>query len=92
MAKYDGASWHYGGDFPEDLPNENGATHIGFFITWSIDNDLISEFQIEESEGDVEKVKNGFLTGAEFLIKNCDERFTDEDLNDLGNRFCQRLL
>ena len=29
MAKYDDASWHYGGDFPDDLPEENGATHIG---------------------------------------------------------------
>ncbi|WP_262497415.1 DUF7832 domain-containing protein [Pedobacter caeni] len=29
MAKYDDASWHYGGDFPKDLPQINGATHIG---------------------------------------------------------------
>ena len=87
MAKYDDASWHYGGDFPKDLENENGATHIGMFLTWCIDNDLISEFQIEESERDIENVKNRTLTGAEFLINNCDEKFTDEDLNDTGNQF-----
>lgn len=89
MAKYDDASWHYGGDFPDDLPEENGATHIGMFLTWCIDNDLISEFQIEESGEDIQKVKNRELTGAEFLIDNCDEKFTDEDLNNLGNEFAK---
>lgn len=89
MAKYDDASWHYGGDFPDDLPEENGATHIGMILNWCIDNDLISEFQIEESGEDVQKVKNRELTGAEFLIDNCDEKFTDEDLNDLGNEFAE---
>jgi hypothetical protein len=39
MAKYDDASWHYGGDYPEDLPNENVATHIGMFLQWCIEND-----------------------------------------------------
>ena len=30
--KYDDASWHYGGDFPKDLPIEAGATHTGMFL------------------------------------------------------------
>ncbi|WP_265102660.1 hypothetical protein [Acinetobacter sp. 'aerobic (ED)'] len=34
--KYDDASWHYGGDFPADLPQEAGATHIGMFLTWML--------------------------------------------------------
>ncbi|WP_226065502.1 DUF7832 domain-containing protein [Kaistella polysaccharea] len=87
MAKYDDASWHYGGEFPDELPTENGATHIGMFINWCIDNDLVSEFQLEENTKDIERVKQRNLTGAEFLIDNCDEKFTDEDLNDLGNEF-----
>ena len=87
MAKYDDASWHYGGEFPDELPTENGATHIGMFINWCIDNDLLSEFQLEENTKDIERVKQRNLTGAEFLIDNCDEKFTDEDLNDLGNEF-----
>ena len=87
MAKYDDASWHYGGDFPDDLPEENGATHIGMFLTWCIDNDLLSEEQIEDSEYEIESVKNRKMTGAEFLIDICDEKFTDYDLNDIGNEF-----
>lgn len=87
MAKYDDASWHYGGDFPDDLPEENGATHIGMFLNWCIDNDLLSEEQIEDSEDEIESVKNRKMTGAEFLIEICDEKFTDYDLNDIGNEF-----
>lgn len=87
MAKYDDASWHYSGTYPEDLQNENASTHIGFFLTWCIDNDLISEFQIEEAGDDVENIKNRAMMGSDFLMNNCDEKFTDEDLNDLGNEF-----
>ena len=87
MAKYDDASWHYGGDYPSELPPENGATHIGMFLTWCIDTNLISEFQLEDFEEDIEKVRNREMTGTEFLFQNCDEKFTDEDLNDLGNNF-----
>lgn len=87
MAKYDDASWHYGGDFPEDLENEAGATHIGMFITWCINNNLVSEFQMDEAGDDVQKVKDRLMTGTEFLISNCDEKFTDEDLNEVGNQF-----
>jgi hypothetical protein len=32
--KYDDALWHYEGDYPKKLPNENAAIHIGMFITW----------------------------------------------------------
>ena len=87
MAKYDDASWHYGGNYPQDLPKENAATHIGMFLTWCIDNDLISHFQLEEAGDDIVKVKNRTSTGADFLINYCNEKFTDEDLNDLGNEF-----
>jgi len=87
MAKYDDASWHYGGDYPNDLPDENGATHIGMFITWCIDNNLLSKEQIEDNEDKIENVKNRETTGAEFLIDMCDEKFTDYDLNDIGNEF-----
>ena len=58
MAKYDDASWHYGGDYPTELPKENAATHIGMFLTWCINNNLLSEFQLEESEDDIKSVKN----------------------------------
>lgn len=57
------------------------------FLNWCIDNDLLSEEQIEDSEDEIESVKNRKMTGAEFLIEICDEKFTDYDLNDIGNEF-----
>ncbi|MCC6287215.1 MAG: hypothetical protein IT249_04965 [Chitinophagaceae bacterium] len=85
--KYDDASWHYGGDFPESLSNENGATHIGMFLTWMIDNDFLSEEQEEECRESIKLVKSRILSGSEFLIKELDEVLTDEDLNEIGNLF-----
>jgi len=87
MAKYDDASWHYGGDYPAGLDHANAATHIGMFLSWCIHNNLISSFQLEESTEDVAQVKNRSITGADFLITHCDEKFTDEDLTDTGNAF-----
>jgi hypothetical protein len=87
--KYDDASWHYGGDFPDDLPEEAAATHIGMFLAWAITNDLAGELHLGDSQDSIQKVKNRSMTGREFLLKECDEKFTDEDLNEEGNLFAQ---
>lgn len=84
---YDRADWHYGGDYPDDLPEENGGTHIGFFLAWAIHNDLVGDFHLEESEESVKKVKSREITGREFLFKECDEKLWEEDLSDEGNSF-----
>ncbi len=44
LSKFDDASWHSGGDdFPEDLPEDNGATHIGFILTWLFEKGFLVE-------------------------------------------------
>ncbi|WP_272538477.1 DUF7832 domain-containing protein [Providencia sp. PROV197] len=85
----DRMDWHYGGDYPEGLPTENGGTHIGFYLTWIIQNNLVGEFHLEESEDEVELVKARKMDGREFLISMCDEKFISEDLNDEGNAFTE---
>jgi hypothetical protein len=30
------------------------------------------------------------MTGAQFLLQECDEKFTDEDLSETGNAFAQQ--
>ena len=87
MPKYDDASWHYEGKYPKNLPDNNAAIHIGMFITWCIDNDLLSEEQKEDSNEDIQNVKIRKMTGGEFLIKNCDEKLSDNDLCEWGNEF-----
>lgn len=85
--KYDDASWHYGGDFPEGLRNEAGATHIGMFVVWCLLNGFAGEIHTDEFPEGLEKLKNREETPGQWFIRNCDEKFTDEDLNEIGNRF-----
>lgn len=87
MASIDRMDWHYGGDFPENLPQENGGTHIGMFLTWIIENDLIGELHREDSQEAILKVINHQMTGRDFLIEQCDEKLWEDDLNEQGLLF-----
>ena len=85
--KYDDASWHYGGEFPADLPESAGATHTGMFLAWALLNGLAGELHLEDFSEDFESLKDRSVTPGEYFLRNCDGKFTDEDLNELGNRF-----
>ncbi len=85
--KYDDASWHYGGDFPADLPDVAGATHIGMFVAWAMCNDLAGLIHIEQYPDDLKSLRGRNITPGSWLISICDEKFIDEDLNEEGNQF-----
>ena len=85
--KYDDASWHYDGDFPSDLPIEAGATHIGMFVAWGMLNGFAGELHTDEFPDELNALKNRWTTPGQFLINECDEKFTDEEFNDEGNAF-----
>ncbi|MBC2379015.1 hypothetical protein HBP49_12510 [Listeria welshimeri] len=85
--KYDDASWHYDGNYPKDLPSENAATAIGMFLAWCIYNNFLADDLKEDAEDDIEKVLQGKMTGAQFLIMDCDEKFIDFFLSELGQQF-----
>ena len=87
---YDRFDWHYGSDdYPSDLPSENGGTHIGMFLAWAIINNLEGEELKEDTKESLEAVRQMSMTGREFLIKECDEKFWDIDLNYEGNDFAK---
>lgn len=88
--KYDDASWHYGADnFPKDLPDEAGATHIGMFVAWALLSGLGSS-QIEEDSPDLlEQLRARKITPGAFFMKACDGKFTDEELNQTGQAFTE---
>jgi hypothetical protein len=87
MGSIDRMDWHYGGDFPEGLPAENGGTHIGMYLAWIINNDLIGEMHLEDASESILAVKNRQMTGRDFLIQECDEKFWNDDLNEEGLAF-----
>ena len=88
--KYDDASWHYGGDFPADQPQEHGGTHIALFLKWCFLKGWAGDLHTEDEPEAVEAVVNGKLSATEFFFKYCDGKFTDEDLNDAGNSFASK--
>ena len=90
--KYDDASWHYGGHFPKDLPDEAGATHTGMFVAWALLTGLAGEIHTEELPEGLEKLRSRSVTPGQFFLEACDGKFTDEDLNDEGNAFAQEYF
>lgn len=85
--KYDDASWHYGGNFPDELMPEAGATHMGIFLAWALLNELGGAMHTEDFPEELERLRERQTTPAQYFINSCDEKFTDEDLNDEGNAF-----
>jgi len=83
MEKYDDADWHYGGDFPEDVPEQAGATHMGMFVAWAWSAGLANGEFADEARGLAERSR----TPGEYLFDELDEKFTSDLLNDEGNRF-----
>ena len=55
------------------------SNHIGLFLRWIIDNHLEGEDADEEI---CQKVRNGDITGAEYLMNELDGKFLEEDVNE----------
>jgi hypothetical protein len=87
--KYDDASWHYGGDFPADLPDEAGATHSGMFVTWALLTGLSGDIHITDFPDDIPKLQLRSITPGAFFLSASDGKFTEEDLSNEGNDFAE---
>lgn len=87
---YDKVDWHcHGEGFPEGSPRSYGATHIGLFLRWCYLKGWAGEEQIADEPEAVAMVIAGIMTGAEFVIDCCDEKFGSVDLTDEGNQFAE---
>ena len=86
--KYDDASWHYGGEFPEDSPEEYGATHIALIMKWCFQRGWAGEVHKEDERANTElqKVISGELKATEYFMRWCDGKLTDEDFTEKGVR------
>jgi hypothetical protein len=87
--KYDDASWHYNGDFPRELSEPAGATHIGMFVAWCVLNGMAGVLHVHEFPDGLAALQERRSTPGQFILDACDEKFTDEDLNDEGNAFAR---
>jgi hypothetical protein len=84
---YDRMDWHSGGNYPADLPPENGGTHIGMFLAWAFKNGLAGSLHTRESTALLGQLGRREITGRDFLIEACDGKFWEDDLNDTGQAF-----
>jgi len=79
---------YYGAnDYPKDLPPENGGTHIGMYLAWAFSQGMAGDINLELSAEALEKLKRREITGRDFFINECDEKFCEEDLNEEGMAF-----
>ena len=86
-AKYDDVTWHTGEGFPVDLDVSSARTHIGLFLAWIVSRHLESNHLHSLCPDDLHALREGELTGADFLARCCDDKLTDNDLSHLGNSF-----
>jgi len=87
MANIDRADWHYGGNYPSELPPENGGTHIGMYIAWIMLRDLASKELIQLADDTYTWVLNREVTGRTLLLTKLDEKFFDTLLTPEGREF-----
>jgi|JI10StandDraft_1071094.scaffolds.fasta_scaffold49939_5 hypothetical protein len=83
----DNAEWHYSGDFPKNLPDENGGTHIGIYLTWILMNRLEGSEILEDNKKACEKVRARKMTGRDFLFEYLDGKLSEYDLNPEARAF-----
>lgn len=87
MANIDRADWHYGGDYPDDLPKENGGTHIGMYIAWIINTGLASAKLQKYAGNSLPLLRDRKITGRVLLFCDLDEKFFDSLLTKEGKEF-----
>ena len=83
---YDKAKYHYGGQFPEELPDEQAFVHTGLYLGWIIERDLYSDEFREESAELIVRFKARELTGPE-VYASWDGCLLDDMLSAEGNAF-----
>jgi len=91
MPKLDDTSWHLGSDdFDPDLPEENAATHIGFFVAWAINRGLWADLPGDNWTAAVQSVRDRVITGRTFLLEECDGKLFSGMLNKEGSAFAKK--
>lgn len=91
MPKLDDMNWHLGGgEFPPDLPEENAATHIGFFVAWAINQGLWGAPHNADESVAIQAVRDRAITGRTFLIEQCDGKLLSGMFNREGRAFAQK--
>lgn len=86
---YDDIRFHFDEDYPAGLPAENAATHMGMFWAWAASQGLANPVwqSAPETASDFAAMRQGIITGAQFLLIHMGGALTPDDFTDTGRRF-----
>ena len=91
MKKLDDASWHLDNEeFRDGLPEENAATHIGFFVAWAINKGLWGASPGTDWTAAVQRVRERAITGRTFLLEECDGKLLPQMFTEEGCAFANK--
>lgn len=85
---YDRADHDYSTE-QEPLPKGHAATHIGMFLAWAVFNGLENDFHRQHSAEHLARLRRREITGRQFFIAACKEKFAEKDLSPEGNAFAE---
>ena len=84
----DRADWHYGaGDYPRELPPENGGTHIGMYLAWVVQQGLGSAMLQKYARDSLPLLRERKITGRQLLFSELDEKLFYSLLTKVGKDF-----
>ena len=88
---YDNIRFHLDEDYPDQLPPENAATHIGMYWQWAAQTGLVNPVwqTAPETAADFAAMTAGTISGRHFLLKHMDGALTADDFTELGQRFTE---
>lgn len=85
----DKAKWHSDGEYPADLPPENGGTHIGVFLAWAVLNGLDGDDLRADGAESLDRLRRREITGRDLLFRECDGMLIRDDLSEVGWKFAR---
>jgi len=86
---YDKAKWHFGGDYPDELSQVYAYVHSGFYLTWLVENDLISDFIKIDYHNEYQATLNRSISPIR-LYEFADGALVSDMLSEEGNVFSIR--
>lgn len=82
---YDNADYHMGEAEDPQSKAESGASHLGLFVAWAANHDLLSAKLRKPAAA----LKTRGTRPLEWLFAHCDGRLAEADLTEAGNRFAR---
>ena len=85
---YDKAKYHYEGDFPEGLPQSQAYVHIGMFLGWLSNEDLMNDEITADFSLEIDQFKRRQIT-CPVMLRQLGGVLASDMLTEMGNSFAQ---